>query len=102
MAQLSANFANLQSEYDNAQDVIEALKKEGVEVSKNLKQSVEQYTDTKLKLSQAENQLSQFKANTAELERLCKKASQEVSELKSTLEEKVVKFNCLIRSRFSL
>ena len=41
LSQLSANFSNLQLEYDNAQDTIEALKKEVAELTKVLKQRYE-------------------------------------------------------------
>ena len=89
--QLSANFSSLQSEYDNAQDTIEALKKENAEVTKDLKQNLEQYTDTKLNLAEMENQLNQTRAKNLDLETNLEKHQEESKKLALQLKEKVSK-----------
>ena len=49
VAQMTANFANLQLEYDKAQDTVEIQKKENNELTKDLKNSIENLNEIKLK-----------------------------------------------------
>ena len=87
--QLSANFSNLQSEYDNAQDTIEALRKESADVNKDLQRNIQQYTETKLKLDQSETELKQAKNVNLEYEGKVKENEQQITSLKSRLSEQV-------------
>ena len=89
MVQLSANFSSLQSEYDIAQDTIEILKKEIAELTKALKQSVDESTETKLTLSETQDRLTEIKAKSIQLESDLEKAKNECSELTSSLKTQV-------------
>lgn len=66
---MSTNFANLQAEYDIAQDSIEVLKKEAAALTKDLKSSIEQTADLKKKLAESEEKLGSLKAQKEDLEK---------------------------------
>ena len=76
-------------EYDKAVDKIESLKKEAFEVTKDLKQSVDQYTDTKLKLTQAENQLEQLNKTNQEMLKQKEILETDFAKLQNEVQQKV-------------
>ena len=61
LSQLTSNFANLQCEYDKAQDAIETQTKEISQLSKDLKSSIDNLTETKLKCTGLEDELNSVK-----------------------------------------
>ena len=85
---MSANFESLQAEYDNAQDTIEALKKQVADVNRDFKNNLEQSNETKFKLAEAEVQLAELKETKSQLEANFMKVDQDNSSLNAKLGEK--------------
>ena len=74
MAQISSNFANLQSEYDKAQDVIESQKKDVSDLTKDLKSSIDNLNELKLKSAGLQDDL-------IEVQNKCQKYEKEIEDL---------------------
>ena len=74
MAQISSNFANLQSEYDKAQDVIESQKKDISDLTKDLKSSLDNLNAIKLKSAALQDDF-------IEVQNTCHKYEKEMEDL---------------------
>ena len=74
MAQISSNFANLQSEYDKAQDVIESQKKDISDLTKDLKSSLDNLNAVKLKSAALQDDF-------IEVQNTCHKYEKEMEDL---------------------
>ena len=90
MLQLSANFANLQLEYDNAQDSIESLKKEVSTLTKDLKATVEKATEAKETLMATQSELSLEQSKNASLLANSTQLNEQLVNLQTKAKEQVI------------
>ena len=86
---MSANFESLQAEYDNAQDTIEALKKQVADVNRDFKNNLEQSNEIKVKLAEAEHQLKDLKQKHLQLEADFNEANDGKASITAKLSENV-------------
>ena len=89
VTQLSANFANLQLEYDSAQDTIENLKKEVLTLTKDLKATVEKATEAKESLIATQSELSLEQSKNASMLANSTQLNEELVNLRGKTKEQV-------------
>ncbi len=89
---MSANFASIQAEYDDAQDIIEAQKSEISSLTKDLKAAIDDSMAIKEKLAEAEETVAKLTSEVKALEEQQSEAKSQIETLSKQVESQVFSF----------